>query len=68
MGSPGDDESPLGGEDDGNFKDPRSDRTPGNGGLDRERLAGRQSIGTRDRDLLMARQSIGTTSFSSVPS
>ena len=33
------------------------------GGRERERLAGRQSIGTRERDLLIALQSIGTSLY-----
>lgn len=33
------------------------------GGRERERLDGRQSIGTRERDLLMARQSIATSLY-----
>ena len=36
------------------------------GGRERERLAGRQSIGTRERDLLIALQSIGTSLYGDI--
>lgn len=63
MGMLGEEERPLGGEpEDGNLNwFWCSERIPDMGGRERERLAGRQSIGTRDRDLLIARQSIATS-------
>ena len=36
------------------------------GGRERERLAGRQSMGTRERDLLIALQSIGTSLYGDI--
>ena len=47
-----------------NLKPDCSDNMPDGGGRDRERLAGRQSIGTRERDRLIALQSMGTSLWS----
>ena len=61
MGILGDVTSRLGGDDEGNLNWFCRSDIPPTGGRERERLAGRQSIGARERDLLIARQSIGTS-------